>query len=304
MPLIQYTSPSFRPSTLRIIERANQIIGEYTKMGFSLTLRQLYYQFVSRDWLPNRQQEYKRLGSIINDARLAGLIDWGAIEDRGRNLLRFTSWESPADIIDACASQFRHDLWADQSTYVEVWVEKEALIGVVAVPCSKWRVPHFACKGYTSQSEMWDAGHNRLRHHTKLGKDVTILHLGDHDPSGIDMTRDISERLSVFARGRVEVVRLALNMDQVEEYNPPPNPAKMTDSRFQGYSDIYGDESWELDALSPDMIAGLIESAVIERVDVEVWDEAKVREEEAKDSLRAVSERWEDVQEYVQDTTT
>lgn len=301
MPLMRYEDMNFKPATLEVIGRANTIIREYTAMGFKLTLRQLYYQFVSRDWLPNRQQEYKRLGSIVNDARLAGLIDWEAIEDRGRNLQFLASWDSPETIIEACAEQFRLNLWADQENYVEVWVEKEALVGVVAVPCDRWRVPHFACKGYTSQSEMWDAGHNRLRRQRQRGKRITILHLGDHDPSGIDMTRDISDRLALFVGGHVEILRLALNMEQVEEFQPPPNPAKTTDSRFQGYADLYGEESWELDALGPETIAELIEAEVVARIDRQAWDVAEEEELAARRSLASISNQWAAVQEFLAD---
>lgn len=302
MPKIKFASIKLRTSSLAVIAQANTIIAEFAAMGFTLTLRQLYYQFVSKDLIPNRQKEYKRLGSIINDGRLAGLIDWDAIEDRGRNLQRLSSWNSPSSIIDACAKQFRYDLWQDQDHYIEVWIEKEALIGVVAVPCDKWRVPHFACKGYTSQSEMWDAGYNRLRRQKRQGKQITILHLGDHDPSGIDMTRDIEDRLSMFVGGQVEIVRIALNMDQVEEYDPPPNPAKTTDSRFESYSLEYGDDSWELDALSPNVIAELIEKEVEERLDMEVWEESQVREEEAKATLSQIADRFDDVEEFLKDT--
>lgn len=303
MPKIKFANLKLRKSSLAIIAQANVIIAEYAAMGFTLTLRQLYYQFVSKDLIANKQTEYKRLGSIINDGRLAGLIDWNAIEDRGRNLQKLASWESPSDIIAACASQFRLNLWDDQEHYVECWVEKEALIGVIAVPCDKWRVPHFACKGYTSQSEMWDAGYNRLRRQRMHGKDITILHLGDHDPSGIDMTRDITDRLSLFVGRPLEVVRLALNMEQVEEYDPPPNPAKTTDSRFEGYAQEFGEESWELDALSPNVIAELIEMEIEERLDRELWDAAVEREEEAKDSLKSIADRYEDVVQFLEDTT-
>ncbi len=304
MPKIRFTDIKLRASSLLIVDQANQIIDEYLSMGFRLTLRQLYYQFVSRDWLPNRQKEYKRLGSIINDARLAGLIDWDAIEDRGRNLQSLATWGSPSSIIDACAGQFRLDLWIDQPNYVEVWVEKEALVGVVGVPCDKWRVPYFACKGYTSQSEMWDAGYNRLRtlaaepngwNRRQPAKKITVLHLGDHDPSGIDMTRDIRDRLSLFVGRPVEIVRLALNMDQIEEFNPPPNPAKVTDSRFEGYAAEYGDESWELDALRPDTIAGLIEREIEARVDQDLWETASLDEEVAQRQLETIAARFDEI---------
>lgn len=302
MPKLCYVERNFRPEALAIIAQANTIIAEYLAAGFRLTLRQIYYQFVSRDWLKNQQKEYKRLGSIINDARLAGLIDWSAIEDRGRNLLYSPSWNSPKEIIQTCASQYRIDPWKDQEYYIECWVEKEALIGVLAVPCEEWRVPHFACKGYTSQSEMWDAGHNRLKKKVRAGKKIVILHLGDHDPSGIDMTRDVQDRLWMFTGGEGEVVRLALNMDQVEQYNPPPNPAKMTDSRFNGYEAEYGDESWELDALSPTTISDLISVEIEDRVDADAWNDSMEREASERGTLEKISKRYNDICEFLSDT--
>lgn len=281
MPKIAYQQTRFSKSSLALIAAANRIIEEYRSLGFTLTLRQLYYQFVSRDIIPNNQREYKRLGSVVNDGRMAGLIDWESIEDRGRNLQTFPSWEHPRDILRVAANQFRLDPWEDQPCYVEVWVEKEALIGVVASACESRRVPHFACKGYTSQSEMWSAGHHRLRPRIERGgKEVHILHLGDHDPSGIDMTRDIEDRLAIFSvSGVVEVHRLALNMDQVEALNPPPNPAKTTDSRFESYMRTYGNESWELDAIDPTQLAAIIQAAIEPLIDEEEW-ETTIRQEE------------------------
>lgn len=298
MPKIRYTGRRFAASSLVLIENANEIIEEYQAAGYLLTLRQLYYQFVSRDLIANRQQEYKRLGSVINDARMAGLIDWAAIEDRGRNLQSLPSWDEPGDIVRACARQFRVDLWEGQPYRPEVWIEKEALIGVVSGICNDLRVPHFACKGYVSQSEMWSAGHRRFLSYAHQGQTPYILHFGDHDPSGIDMTRDIKDRLDVFAKGKVEVSRLALNMDQVREYGPPPNPAKVTDSRFEAYRVEYGDESWELDALEPATISELIEDDINSLIEPVPWEAREEEEKEARDALEQISENWEDVSSF------
>lgn len=113
MTLESFIGKRFRGASLEIIETANQIIDEYQDLGFRLTLRQLYYQFVARDIIANSQKEYKRLGSIINDGRLAGMIDWEAIEDRTRNVRTHSSWDDPADIIEAAARGFALDLWDD-----------------------------------------------------------------------------------------------------------------------------------------------------------------------------------------------
>ncbi len=111
--------------------------------------------------------------------------------------------------------------------------------------CEELDVPYFSCRGYTSQSEMWAAAQRLLGYiWAKQRQHVTILHFGDHDPSGIDMTRDIRERLSLFCGGEgFAVRRIALNMDQVRQYDPPPNPAKLTDTRVDAYLRKYGDDS-------------------------------------------------------------
>jgi len=299
VPKIQYIERNFSAGSLALIRHANTIIAEYAGQGYSLTLRQLYYQFVSRDLIPNKVKEYKRLGSVINDARLAGLIDWDAIEDRTRNLHSPATWADPAEIVAAVADQFKMDLWRTQPYRVEVWIEKEALAGVFQRVCDELRVPFFSCRGYTSQSEMWVAG-RRLMKVAKGKQRPLILHFGDHDPSGMDMTRDITQRLEMFALRPVQIDRLALNMPQIEEYQPPPNPAKETDSRFAVYMQEFGDESWELDALEPSILAGLVRTAVEAVRDEEAWDEAVAEEEEHRRILGLASEQWDQVARYVE----
>ena len=288
MPKICYVEKEFRQATLAIIEQANEIIEEYQAKGFDLTLRQLYYQFVARDLIPNTQRDYKNLGAIINDARLAGLVDWRAITDRTRNLQSNGHWENPGHIVSAAADSFMLDRWETQLCYVEVWIEKDALVGVVEGVCDLWDVPYFSCRGYSSSSEMWAAAHYRLR---RRGRRCVILHLGDHDPSGLDMTRDIEERLWLFAGSSLDISvrRIALNMRQIEELNPPPNPAKITDSRAKGYIKEYGHNSWELDALPPEYLDNLIKNEILEMLDFDAWHAAIKREEKMKDQLRTLA---------------
>lgn len=294
MPKICYRPKKFNDDRLDKIEKANAIIAEYREQGFELTLRQLYYQFVSRDFIKNNQREYKNLGDIINDARLAGLVDWEAIVDRTRNLQTLPNWNDPSDIIKACADQYRIDKWARQQYRVECWIEKDALVGVIEGVCNDLDIDFFSCRGYTSQSEMWVAA-MRLEQYRRKAQVPLILHLGDHDPSGKDMTRDITDRLSEFSGDEVEVKRLALNMTQVEQYSPPPNPAKITDSRAEKYIEEFGDESWELDALEPAVIAQLIRDAVEEVRDQDLWDKAVAHEEKQKSQLQKVSDKWQDI---------
>lgn len=302
---IKYQDFKFRADSLALIRICNQIITEYQDAGFVLTLRQLYYQLVSRDHIANKQTEYKRVGSIINDARLAGLIDWEALEDRTRNLKSLAHWNSPAEIMSAVASQYRIDKWAGQDMRPEVWIEKDALLGVIEGVCQRHDVGFFSCRGYTSQSEMW-ASALRFIERAKLGQSTKIIHLGDHDPSGQDMSRDIEDRINMFmARhgyaGQLKFVRIALNWNQIEEYNPPPNPAKSTDSRFAAYAAEHGDESWELDALDPQVIASLIKDEVLTDRDDGKWFVQRQRETTEKAQLQAVSDRWEEVVDFVEE---
>ena len=198
----------------------------------------------------------------LNDykiTRLAGLIDWHSIVDRTRNLRGNGHWDKPEDVIASARYSYLLNKWDGQPNYVEVWVEKDALVDIVGQACIPLDTPYFSCRGYTSQSEMWSAAQRFIDQSYRDNR--YIIHLGDHDPSGIDMTRDIQERLRMFGAD-VYVKRVALTMNQIETYNPPPNPAKLSDSRCGKYIDEYGDESWELDALEPSVITNLITNEV------------------------------------------
>jgi hypothetical protein len=184
--------------------------------------------------IPNNDKEYSRLGRTMANARRAGMVDWDYLEDRTRELETFSSWESPADILHSAAQRYRENLWQRQHFQPEDWMEKSALVGVIKPACERWRVPHMAARGYPSHSELYAAG-KRLDAHIGNGAQPIVLYLGDHDPSGLDMTRSLREELSLYARRSVEVVRFGLNLDQVRELTLPPNPAKESDARFEQY---------------------------------------------------------------------
>ena len=321
MAYIQYVPKRFNKSSKLVIAQSNIIIRNYQAQGFDLTLRQLYYQFVAQDLFPddrrwawtgrkwvrdesgtkNAEPNYKWLGTILNDGRLAGLIDWDAIQDRTRSLRRNPCWDSPQDIISACAKQYGLDRWQGQKYRPEVWIEKDALVGVIEDICRQWDVPFFSCRGYTSQSEMWRAA-QRLKGYVDGAQIPIIFHFGDHDPSGIDMSRDIQERLMLFLRvdledddPPLEFHRLALTMDQIDQYEPPPNPTKLTDSRATSYLDRYGEECWELDALEPKVMVKLIDDAIRGIVDDELYDKIIKREETDRQYIGLVADRWLDL---------
>ena len=268
---LQYSSKPLKGERLQYAMHVDKIVKEYG--GDALTVRQIYYQFVARGLLENTKDRYHWLGKVISDGRMAGLIPWTAVVDRGRNLKGLPYWVSPTEAITEARDKYRLDPWGGQQFRPEVWVEKDALSGVIAPICNKLGVNFFACKGYSSQSAQWEAG-QRLARMIQKGQRPIIFHLGDHDPSGIDMTRDNMERLSLFAGVRIVVERLALNLDQVHKYTPPPNYAKPTDSRYRVYCKQFGiEECWELDALEPGVIQKIIKESILNLRDEEIYNQ-------------------------------
>lgn len=325
MSRICYVPKKFQPASLDIIASAVRICEHYAKQGYTLTLRGIYYKFIAQDLLPeswvdpvynsrnglppdtkNTVKNYKHLGDILNDARLAGLLDWNHMDDNVRALSQRPHWTSPKDILNASAQQFAIDKWAGQDYYVEVWVEKDAQVGVVQRAARALDLGHFACRGYVSQSEMHAAA-LRMMKHVVAGREVRIIHLGDHDPSGVDMTRDIENRIgSVFGCANFGVDRIALTMAQVKQYNPPPNPAKTTDARAAAYIEEYGEDSWELDALEPATLEALIYDAVKPYRDDALFAKLKEREDEMRAALQIVYEdaiqgdkRWPSIYDFL-----
>jgi hypothetical protein len=292
------TYQDWKPSkeSYRLLSAITEILEYFEDRGYKLTLRQLYYQLVSKDIIPNSVKEYTRIGNVVSRGRLAGLIDWYMIEDRLRIPQSRGHWDSPRQIIETASRTYYRSRWENQRSYIEVWCEKDAVSNIIEPVCDRWDVTFMANRGYSSLSAMYNAS-QRLKEAHDDGKFVGVIYLGDHDPSGIDMTRDIKDRLGIFLNQGISfnnVDRIALNMDQVDQYKPPENPAKVTDSRFAGYVKIYGYSSWELDALEPSVLDQLVEDKITEFVDRDLWDEVTDLEEEHKERLRKIADEWED----------
>ena len=278
--------------TKALLDAAIAVINDYETQGYQLTLRQLYYQLVARDLIPNNLREYKRLGDVLKNAREGGWVDWDSIVDRGRVPVVPPQWTGPQAIIDAAARQFRLDRWLGQEYYVELWCEKDALSSILEPIASRYHVRFMANRGYSSATAMYDAAQRFVAAGDRSRQGV-IIYLGDHDPSGMDMTRDIRDRsdlLSGNSLAHPEVIRLALNYDQVTQYQPPPNPTKLTDSRAEGYIVEFGGDSWELDALEPSVLDQITSAQIEELLDLDKYN-ARIAEEEAhKDDLRSFGE--------------
>lgn len=290
----QYINRRFDSKSEQLIAVMDAICEDYQAQGYVLTVRQLYYQLVAKALIPNTEQSYKRITSLVNDARLAGLMDWDAIEDRTRAFIRRSHWSSGASILESCVSSYHEDLWANQDCRLFVIVEKEALAGVLERICNELDVPLLAARGYPSGTVLREFVEADIMTAINNNQSVQILHLGDHDPSGMDMTRDLEERISLFARGEasIDLTRIALNMDQIDELRPPENPAKSTDARFTAYRDRFGSSSWELDALKPEYLTALVREHAERFIDPDRWTEAKTAIKRVKKRLAEMAKEF------------
>lgn len=286
MSKIAFREQNFRDDRRAMINQMIGIVEEYQNQWLRLTARQLYYQFVSRDFIANTPRSYKNLTGLLADARYAGLIDWNAIEDRGREPVVWQQYDSIRAMVERSINSFRLPRWDTQPNYVELWVEKQALAGVLEPLAAEYHATLMVNKGYSSASAMFESSQRFMDRQNNNQKPI-LFYLGDHDPSGEDMVRDIEDRLTEFGVDGIEVKKLALTMAQIEEFEPPPNPAKMTDSRANKYVEKFGNESWEVDALPPDELAKIIRAAFDDVVDADAMDKVKQDEQKQKKQLRA-----------------
>lgn len=319
----EYKTINFNDANAALIEQIDSIVKEYQAQGFRMTVRQVYYQCIARDIIPdswidaeynarkglpldtkNTVKNYKRLAGLINDAKLAGLLDWEAMEDITREFERRSRWDSGGAILRAVAQQYHEDIWNDQDWRVFVIVEKDALLGVLRRTCEDLDVPLMAARGYASSTVLREFALSdivpTLNGDDREPKNVCVLHLGDHDPSGIDMTRDLDDRLQLFVDAdrqdggdkEFQLVRIALTMEQIEELKPPENPAKTTDARFEGYRRRFGASSWELDALTPTYLDRLVRRQVALYCDEKKFARRRKDVEAEKKKLLKVAEAW------------
>ena len=289
------------------LAQINTIIDEYAADGYVLTLRQLYYQLVSRDIIPNQQKEYSKLSKILGEGRMAGIVDWSAIEDRLRSLEKPACWDSPKDILETAVRQYRRDNMERQINRIEVWVEKDAISRVLERITRKYGIGLQVQRGYGSITALRAAYERVVSDEGRFH----LLYLGDHDPSGLDMIRDIEKRIFEFWWGEnmdfteeecpkdfrecyeydlfrqlFVITPIALTAEQVRQYNPPPNPAKLTDPRSSDYVQEHGDTSYEVDALKPEVLNQILEDAILELIDVEKFNESLERQRIEKEAMK------------------
>jgi hypothetical protein len=272
----KYRIINFQKKNLILLGKIKEILDEYDLKGIRVTLRQLYYQLVARDIIPNIQKEYTKLSSLLTNGRYSGEIDWDAIEDRTRIPKIPNKFNDVGDLIDVATKSYQLDRWIEQDYYIELWTEKDAISSVISPITNKYQVCVSVNRGYSSASSMYESAQRFLEQDRK---NKILLYLGDHDPSGLDMDRDIQKRLEEFGVN-VQVIRIGLTSKQIKDYNLPKNPAKLKDPRAKQYVEEFGYNSWEVDALRPEVLQELIESSILQYLDVEKYEQVQKKEVE------------------------
>jgi hypothetical protein len=282
----------FHKKNLILLEKIREILQEYQEQGIKVTLRQLYYQLVSRDIIPNQVKEYSKLSGLLTDARYNGNIDWDAIEDRVRIPNIPSTFKDVNHLIKIARDSYQLDRWKNQKYHVEIWTEKDAISSVIQPLTNEYQVTLCVNRGYSSASAMFESA-RRLRSKVVKeceewnGRTCIILYLGDYDPSGLDMVRDIRERISEFTEmSDFKIIPIALTREQINQYKPPPNPAKIKDPRAKWFIENYGNTSWEVDALRPEVLQKLIEKSILEYLDLEKFELVKKKELDDKKSIK------------------
>lgn len=278
-----------------VVEHIVDIVEEYERDGYVLTLRQLHYQLVKSNWIVNHDSAYKKLGGILDDCKYAGIIDWSNIEDRGRKPYIPYYVRNVEHALNDTVKQYRIDRQRGQKTSVELWTEKDALSAILRRSTEKYHIQLVVNKGYTSSSAIYSA-YQRIVNNAKINQYTAILYFGDHDPSGLDMIRDIRERLSFMLKNGnyevedpetvFEVLPIGLTMQQIKEYKLPPNPTKLTDSRAGKYIKKYGKTCWEVDALNPKTLTAIVETNIRNIIDLGLYEELLEEEREGVSELR------------------
>ena len=242
-----------KPETLRIVAHAREVVAAAEAQGLKFTLRRVFYKLVSANVIPNTERAYKNLSRTLDRARWEGLLPLDALDDLGRQTVEREQWDSPEEMLRARADTYRSDWWADEDVRCEVWAEKQAVTSILAPVALAWGTPFLACRGFASLTAVAESAE-------RCDRPTTVFYVGDHDPSGLDMDRDLQERLWRLGAD-VNLVRLALTPEQIDDYGLPPQPTKHTDSRARGYSREHGG-SWELDALPEDALQALVREAI------------------------------------------
>jgi len=271
-----------------VVRCVNEILSQYS---MPLTLRQIFYRLVANYNYPNKNSTYAQLSKQLVKAREKGDIDEDRIEDRSREFLgedngfnsleEFLKYQITA-FLDS-PKYYSRNMWTEQPEFVIVWVEKDALSRVIFNIAEKYNVITAPSRGYSSYTYI-----KKAIERFPNDKEVTILHFADHDPSGLDMTRDVNERFNSYSSREIKIERIALSYDQVQRYNLTLNPTKRADPRAEDYISKFGDRCWELDAIEPNELQRMVEESIVRHIDEKIWNDTVEKREQERQEIEKI----------------
>jgi hypothetical protein len=274
-----------RPPREKIIESMISIFHEYNPgldLENRMTLRQVYYQLVARQFIENHRKEYKRVKEALVHARKSGLIPWDWIEDRTRQPRIVPMWRDLSEFSEVVLRSYRKKVWNDQPLYVEVWLEKEALSGFFRQVLDPYGITLNVGRGNDSHCSIIG-----LAERCEGKRSPAILCFTDFDPTGEDMRRDLKERLAYF-RCRAEIVPCALLKEDIGRYELPSDFAKKSGSRTKKFIEKYGEEVVELDSLPVDILKRRILEEIEKRIDLEGLERTRKAQERERQELQEI----------------
>ncbi len=284
------------------MQHLRERLAEITEANQPATVRQVFYRAVSEGLIPKSEATYKTtVVRLLGDMRLSGRIPFHWIADGTRWVRKPTTFDSIEDALQQTARLYRRALWSDQDVRIEVWLEKEALAGVIVQETEKYDVPLYVTRGYASLSYLYAAAQAIASRQ----QSTHIYYFGDLDPSGLDIARNVEARLREFVctmpalnqetaerwchnrffdiprDAGLHFHRIAVTEAQVEEYGLLTRPTKQTDSRSAKFSG----ESVEVDAIDPPTLRELVTDAIVQHIDQDALDVVEAAERSEREIL-------------------
>lgn len=285
------------PPLLDKIKLINSILYEFAAQGYIMTLRQLKYQLIARNYIENTKKDHGKLYDLADKGRMGGLIDWDLIEDRTRLPHKIPNVKDISEALKETAKYHRLDRTKNQSVYIELWAEKNAIAEIIKEESEYYDIVLQIGNGYSSKTAIY-RGFKRFQKAQNEGKKIYLLYLGDHDPSGKDMVEAFKKTFNDF-KINPDVNVIGIIKEQVIKYKLPHNTVKTKkagnkDPRAEKYREEEGNKSWEVDALSPTILHKVVSTAIKKLIDMDLFEKQLEREELDKEELQKIADKYEE----------